>query len=352
MQESFKRIFIGTAFFSVTLVVAIIGYGLFGWTLLDSIYMVVITIFGVGYGEVNPLKTPAEKIFTILVIIAGTSSAVYTVGGFVQMIAEGEINKALDNHRKNQELEKLEQHIIICGFGRMGQILAHQMQEARQSFVILDRNSDRISQAEALGYLAQIGNATDEEMLQAIGIEKAQVLATVLPDDAANVFITLTARGLNSKLKILARGEFPTTEKKLRLAGADDVVLPATISALRMANLITRPTAINFLETKEERRQLNELLSHVDVQIDELAVPLGSPFIGKTIRELEVRGKGGFIVIALRKQNGTIIKNPAHNILLAKGDTVIVMGHQGDIPQFARANELKSKLRYRGSQVV
>jgi voltage-gated potassium channel len=194
MQESFKRIFIGTAFFSVTLVVAIIGYGLFGWTLLDSIYMVVITIFGVGYGEVNPLKTPAEKIFTILVIIAGTSSAVYTVGGFVQMIAEGEINKALDNHRKNQELEKLEQHIIICGFGRMGQILAHQMQEARQSFVILDRNSDRISQAEALGYLAQIGNATDEDMLQAIGIEKAQVLAAILILTLGGHFSPLTEK--------------------------------------------------------------------------------------------------------------------------------------------------------------
>ena len=187
MQGSFKRILTGTIIFVFTFVIAVIGYVSFGWTLLDSIYMVVITIFGVGYGEVNPLKTPSEKIFTIMVIMAGTTSAIYIVGGFVQMVAEGEIHKALDSHRLDREIKSLDNHAIICGFGRMGQIIAQQLLKDRQKFVIIDRESDRVAQAEQMGFLATMGNATDESLLILAGIEKARVLATVLPDDAANV---------------------------------------------------------------------------------------------------------------------------------------------------------------------
>jgi voltage-gated potassium channel len=351
MQKSFKRILIGTVFFVLTNIIGIIGYQLFGWTLLDSIYMVVITIFGVGYGEVQPLETPAEKIFTIVFIIAGTSSAVYTVGGFLQMVTEGEINRALDIHRKNKEIQTLKNHSIICGFGRMGQILAKQLQEANQIFTIVDADPDRIDRAEEMGYLAHIGNATDENILQAVGIDKAKVLATVLPDDAANVFITLTARGMNPSLIILARGELPTTEKKLQLAGADRVVLPATIGAMRMANLITRPNAVDFLTDTDERNYLAELLGQIDVQIDELPIEANSPLIGKTIDRIEISGNGSFIIVALQRQDGITIKNPDRGAIIAEGDRVIVMGHRGDIPQFARNAESKSKMRYRGSSI-
>lgn len=350
MQKSLKKILIGTIFFVLTMIVATVGYTLFGWTLLEAVYMVVITIFGVGYGEVKPLETPSEKIFTIFVIIAGTSSAVYLVGGFVQMVAEGEINRALDTHRKEKEIQSLNQHTIICGFGRIGQILAEKLREDRQPFVVIDRDHELLLNAEQIGYLTQIGNATDENILQAAGIERAKVLATVLPDDAANVFITLTARGLNPQLSILARGELPSTEKKLKLAGADRVVLPATVSAMRMANLITRPTAIDFLE-HDERNYLEEILGQINVRLDELVISPGSAFIGKTISQLEIQGKRAFLVLALRRQEGILIKKPQPGTILAVGDKVIVMGHQGDIPQFAIANSLKSKMRYRGRTI-
>ncbi|MBE9045118.1 potassium channel protein [Pleurocapsales cyanobacterium LEGE 10410] len=351
MQESLKRILTGTVIFILTLIVAVIGYVLFGWTLLDSIYMVVITIFGVGYGEVKPLETASEKIFTMMVILAGTTSAVYIVGGFVQMVAEGEINRALDSHRKHKDIKQLENHAIICGFGRMGQILAQQLQQDRQSFVVIERESDRIAKAEQMGYLVQGGNATDENLLILVGIKKARVLATVLPDDAANVFITLTARGLNPGLIILARGELPTTEKKLKLAGADKVVLPAIIGGMRMANLITRPSALDFLENKNDCYYLDELLGQINVQINELVVKQGSTLVNKTIGQLKVKGKGTFIIVALRRQDQTIIKDPDHNLVLNPGDTVIVIGHEGDIPRFARFHEMKSKMRYRGSKI-
>ena len=267
------------------------------------------------------------------------------------MVAEGEINRVLDTHRKTKVMQNLENHTIICGFGRMGQILAKQLQEARLQFVIVDHNSELMVVAEQMGYLTQVGNATDENILQDAGINKAKVLATILPDDALNVFITLTARGLNPNLSILARGELPSTEKKLKLAGANKVVLPATISAMRMANLITRPTAIEFLENKDERNYLDEVLGQINVQLDELLIPSGSHLIGKTISRLEIQGKGSFFIVALCRQNGTLIKNPQSGAILEVGDRVIVMGHQGDIPRFARTNELKSKMRYRGSSI-
>lgn len=347
MQNSLQRILIGTIFFVLTIIVAVIGYILFGWTVLEAIYMVVITIFGVGYGEVKPLETAPEKIFTIIVIIAGTSSAVYIVGGFVQMVAEGEINRVLDTHRRDKEIQSLENHTILCGFGRMGQILAQELKEAEQQFIVIDRNSELLITAEKLGYLTYVGNATDENLLQTVGIERAEVLATVLPDDAANVFITLTARGLNPHLTILARGELPTTEKKLKLAGADRVVLPATISAMRMANLITRPTAVDFLDC-EQRDYLDEILGQINLQLEELSLSPISPFVGKTIAQLEVKGKGSFMVIAIRRRDGILIKKPQSATILMEGDCLIVMGHQGEIPKLAIVNQPKTKMRYRG----
>lgn len=350
MQGSFRRIFTGAIFFVITSVVAVFGYTLAGWTLLDAVYMVVITIFGVGYGEVKPVNSPALRIFTIVVIIAGTSSAVYAVGGFIQMVTEGEVNRALGVRRMTHSIKSLNQHVIICGFGRIGQMLARKMTEAKRPFVIIDSNTERMAQAEAIGYLVLSGNATDEGILQAAGIERAKFLATVLPEDADNVFITLTARELNPNLVILARGELPTTEKKLRLAGADHVVLPATISALRMAHMITHPAALDLLERGDGRRNLNEQLAQIDVQIEELAIPPGSPLIGRNIGDVEVRGKGTFIVVALCRADGTTTIHPQQNLVLAEGDAVIVMGHRGDIPQFAQHYALKRQMKYRGTQ--
>ncbi len=350
MYGSFRRIFTGAIFFVITSVVAVVGYTLAGWNLLDAIYMVVITIFGVGYGEVQPVDSPTLKIFTILVIIAGTSAAVYMVGGFIQMVTEGEIKRALGARRVDRDIETLQQHVIICGFGRIGQILARKMTEAKQPFVIVDNNVERMVKVEEMGYLVRIGNATDEAILLSAGIQRARFLATALPDDAANVFITLTARGLNPDLVILARGELPSTEKKLRLAGANHVVLPATIGALRMAHMITHPAALDFLDQNDGRRNLNEQLAQINVQIDELAIATDSPLVSKTISDIEVRGKGTFIVVALRKVDGTTVVEPDQTIVLSAGDTIIVIGHRGDIPQFAQRYALKRQWS-RGAQL-
>jgi voltage-gated potassium channel len=190
MNSSLKRVVIGTLVFCATLIVAVFGYVLAGWSWMDAIYMVVITVFGVGYGEVHPIESPALRIFTICVIIAGTTSAVYVVGAFIQMVTEGEIEKAIGVRRMNQDIESLRKHVIVCGFGRLGQVLSRQLSQSKLLFVVIDHDMERVAMAESFGYLVKFGNATDETTLTEVGIHKAKVLATVLPDDATNVYIS------------------------------------------------------------------------------------------------------------------------------------------------------------------
>jgi voltage-gated potassium channel len=345
MDGSLKRIFTGAIIFAITLLSAIAGYRLAGWSLLDSAYMVVITVFGVGYGEVRPIDTPALKLFTMVVIVAGTSSVLYIVGGFLQMVTEGEINQALGVRRMTKDIATLKRHAIICGFGRIGQILSRELFEAQIPFVVIDNNPERIAIAQASGYLAYMGNATDDATLETVGIHRAQVLATVLPNDAANVFITLTARELNADLRILARGELPSTEKKLRFAGANQVVLPPSISAQRIADMIKHPATLDFLDQDDGRNSLNELLAQVDVQVDEVQVSPKSPMVGQTIGNIEVRGQGTFIIIALRQLDGSTLIHPPKTFVLEAGCILIVMGHRGDLPQIVSRYVVKGRWR-------
>jgi voltage-gated potassium channel len=242
-------------------------------------------------------------------------------------------------------------HVIICGFGHVGKALAQELAQRQVQFVVIDHQPENLAAAEALGYLTYSGNAIDESVLLAAGIKQANVLATVLPSDASNVFITLTARELNAQLLIVSRGDLPETEKKLRLAGADHIVLLATISAQRMVNLITRPTTLDFFEQKVERSHLLELLMQLNLQIDELTIPHESPLIGLTLSILELRAKGAFIVIALRNTDGKLNTDPPSGRTLAVGDTAIVLGHQQDINYFVRQNVHKTELQYRGKRV-
>ena len=351
LKSPFRRILIGALFFFITITVAVVGYIIAGWTLLDAIYMVVITIFGVGYGEVNPLETTSLRVFTILVIIAGALSVAYIVTGFVQLVTEGEVRRALNLRQMTKEIKTLSNHVIVCGYGRVGQMLTQKLKADGQRFIVLDREARRINEAQENGYLVYLGNAVDEAQLRAVGIDRARALATVLPDDAANVFISLTARELNPQLRIVARGTMPSAEKKLKLAGADEVILPASIGALRMAHLISHPNAVNFLAQNDGRANLNELLGEIDIQMNELEVRPNSPLAGRSIRDVELRGKGTFIIVALKRAGGEVIVHPESHHQLHPGDALIIMGHQEDMPTFAQRHAAKNQLRYRGAQV-
>lgn len=327
-----RKILIGAVFFGLTCVGAVAGYMVAGWTFLDAVYMVVITVFGVGYGEAKPLESPALKVFTMGVIVAGCSSGIYTVGGFVQMLAEGEINRVLGTRRMSKGIEKLSGHALICGYGRVGQMLARDLVAANHAFVVIDNSPSRIAEAQALGFLTFLGSASEEETLEAAGIKRARVLATVLPDDSANVFITLTARELNATIEIIARAESPSTEKKLLRSGASRVVMPALIGATKIAHMIIRPSAEDLLMETSGTVHLKEELKLIGLDLTDVEIVAKSPLAGKPLSVVEI--SAGFVIVAIKKKDGGLVCNPKPVDLLEVGDILILMGRAATVPQF------------------
>mgnify|MGYP001818483353 CR=1 FL=1 len=277
MSKSIRHIIAGIGFFVGTCVAGVMGYRIAGWSLVDSIYMVVITIFGVGYGEVRPVDTPDLRIFTSALIVAGYGAAVYAVGGFIQFVTEGEINRALGARRMTKEIDRLSGHTIVCGYGRVGRILAERLAEDSAGVVVIDADASKVAAAEADGHRVVQGDAAEERILRTAGIERAKKLAAVLSSDSANVFVTLTATGMREDLLVIARAEDPSSESKLRRSGAHDVILPAAIGADRIANLLIHPSAEELLRGAEGLRfDLGDQFGQLGLRIEELTVPADS----------------------------------------------------------------------------
>jgi len=352
MARPIRRLVAGVAFFLATCATGVAGYRIAGWSAMDALYMVVITIFGVGYGEVQPVATGELRAFTIGVIVAGYGAAIYAVGGFVQLITEGEINRALGARRMTRGIERLHGHTVLCGYGRVGRILAASLTSSSAPLVVIDQDRDKVLEAEAAGHLAIQGDAADETVLRQAGIERAAQLAAVLSSDAANVFVVLTATGISRQMLVIARAEEPASEAKLRRSGADHVILPAAIGAHRIANLITRPSAEDFLATQGGiRDDIGEELKQLGLQIEELRIPSGSPLVGRPLDAIEIGGNHGFLIIGLRRSDGAVTVNPEDGSILRDGDTVIVLGHANDLPALRRQYELEREVYYRGARV-
>lgn len=351
-SKSVLRVLAGLGFFVGTCAAGVVGYRFAGWSTIDAVYMVIISIFGVGYGEVRPVDTPELRTFTMSLIVAGYGAAIYAVGGFVQLVAEGEINKAMGARRMTRDIEKLEEHAILCGYGRVGRILAKELAQAGSPLVVIDREREKIAEAENDGHLVVSGDAASESVLRQAGIEKAAYLAAVLPSDAANVFVTLTATDLSRNVLVIARAEDPASESKLRRSGAEHVILPAAIGAERIGSLIMRPTVEGFLASHGELRGgLGEEIAKIGLRMEELTLPPGCPLSGRTIDTIEIGGNHGFLIVGLRRADGTVTVDPDDDTTLFDGDTVIVVGHSNDLPELRRRYELKREVYYRGARL-
>jgi voltage-gated potassium channel len=346
MQASLKKIVVGSLFLAGTCVVAVVGYWLSGWSLVDSIYMVIITTFGVGYGEVQPITEPGLKIFTMVVIVVGCSALIYVTGGFIQMVTEGEINRALGTRRKAKGIDKLKGHAIVCGFGRVGRILAAELKEAGHEFVVIDASPERVRDAEAAACRVVSGNATEEETLRIAGIARARVLATVLPDDAANVFITLTARDLSQEIEIIARAEHPSTERKLLRSGATRVVMPSAIGASKIRHLITNPSGDSLLGKASSH--IDEDLRQIGLQMRELELPPDSPFVDRPLAECAITGVRHFVIVAVVRPGGELLRNPGPQVVLQVGDRILVVASAKELPEVIRGATDDTGMLYRG----
>ena len=329
MTAPTRNLTYGLAFVAGVVIFGVAGYMVAGWSFSDAIYMVVITLFSVGYGEVRPIQTEGLREFTIALIVLGYTSLIFLSGALVQFLLEGQIRRALGDRRMNQELKRLQNHAVICGYGRIGRIVATELKAAKRPLIIVDRDTKRLAEAKESGFLTLEGDAMEESVLMQAGIARAAVLATVLPSDASNVFITLSARNLHSEILIIARGEDPATERKLLQAGANRVVLPALIGAERIAHIILFPEARELIDNAAKSRHLQDELSDLGLEMEECVLADNSPFIGQTIGQLEAAQAGGIMVVAVHRKNGGTELKPGRDTVLAVGDGVVAVcrGH-------------------------
>jgi len=328
MNTPLERTRRGAIVCGIVFIGAIVGYKMLltneSW--LDVIYFVVITVSSVGYSEPSDFD-PALQLFTIGVIVLGMTAAGYTIGGLLQMMTEGEIQRAMGHRRITRGISNLQDHVVVCGYGRTGQILAGDLDRQRLPFVVIDHDAERIGEAIERGYLAVTGDATEEEVLSDAGVERAKTLVTGLPNDAFNVFITLTARNMNASIQIIARAEDPATQKKLKQAGADRVVMPTSIGAQRMAWLVTRPTSADLMELFTDREIL-------DIDMDEVEIPATSNLVGITVVDAMAHRQHRLLFAAIKQADGEMVFNPDADYEFRAGDIIIIMGRMEDIERF------------------
>ena len=318
----------GVAFMAVVVFCATLAFTAEGWSLGDAFYFVIITVFTVGYDEVHPLLTPELRAITLATIMLGCTGMIFLTGALVQFITFGQIQQLLGNRRMKTQIEKMSGHVIVCGYGRIGHMLADELKAGGVDFLILDREEHKLAEAAERGHITLSGDATDETVLEAAGVHRARALACVVPNDAVNVFITLSARNLNHDIEIIARGEAASTKSKLLRAGASAVVEPTHIGAERIAQLILFPRSAKLTDSSR-MRMLGSGLRTLGLELEILPVAAGSPYAGQRVEEIEHGTGGTLFVVALNRRNGETINRPGPELVVEAGDGVVVITRAG-----------------------
>ena len=316
------------------IVLATLAYMGAGWSFADASYMVLLTVYTVGYGEVHPIATPYLHGVTMALMILGCTGMILLTGALVQFLTITQLQQIFGGRRVKAEIDKLENHVIVIGFGRIGAMLAKELKAGGAPFVVLESDDKRAAAVRELDYLCLVGDATSEKSLLEAGIERARTLASVLPNDAANVFITLSARALNPGIEIIARGEMPSTESKLIQAGANKVVLPTHIGAERIAELILFPETARMLRSSDMFTALERSLRGLGLDMAVVVVPEKGALTGLSIEQIERRAEGKFFVVQLNRQGGDSITSPDRGLMVQGGDGVVIVSRSG---QAARA---------------
>src|SRR3984957_19523738 len=293
------------------------------YTPFDAFYMTLITISTVGYAELHPLSFYG-RIFNSFLIFFGVTVLLLAVGGMTQVIIELELTQFFGKRRTRKMIDKLQDHIIVCGFGRVGRGAAHELQRAGVPFLVVDKNEDRVEWALRDGMLAVLADATDDETLKHAGILRAKGLIATLQSDADNLFVILSAKALKPTLQVSARIASEQSEKKMRLAGADYVFAPYDMTGNRMAQVMLKPHVFQFIDFTTKGMGL-------DVGIEQLSVTTTSELASKSLSESRIRSDLGVIVLAIRKSDGQMHFNPPAEAEIQAGDFLIVMGEAANL---------------------
>ena len=315
--------------FSLSILFAVIGFGTLGYTIIegwstfDALYMTVITLATVGFKEVHDLSDEG-KAFTIVLIIFGAGIIAYAVGSLIQFMVEGQLRNILGRKKLEKQISRQQGHYIICGYGRIGALICREFQAKPLPFVVVEQNPLLCERLSNEGFLFVQGDATDDEALIAAGIRRAAGLITAVTSDTANVYITLTARGLNPELYILARAGEEGSEKKLKRAGATKVISPYTIGATRMAQAVLRPSVVDFIEIATAGQSM-------ELQLEEIVVQPTSQLVETTLVTSGIRRDLGVIIVGIKKQAGQMAFNPVPTTLIEAGDVLITLGQASAI---------------------
>ncbi|MDD2705296.1 MAG: potassium channel family protein [Acidocella sp.] len=311
------------------IILASSAYVMEGWSWGDAFYFVTFTVFTVGYGELHPILTPELRAITIATIVLGCTGVIFLTGVLVQFITYSQLQQLLGTRRMKTQIEKMSGHVVVCGYGRIGEALAEELKAGGIKFVILDTDETRLARAASHGYPTWTGDATDEQVLRAVGVSRARALVTAVPNDAINVFITLTARDLNKNLEIISRSISPRSKGKLLQAGANSVVAPTHIGAERIAQLILFPRTARLTEGTERLQAMAEGLRTLGLDIEVMAVPPDSTLAGATVEAIEHSQSGNVFVIAINRKNGETLTRLAPSTVVEAEDGVVLMTRTG-----------------------
>jgi len=283
----------------------------------DAFYMTLTNVTTVGYAEIRGLSH-AGRVFNSFLIFFGVTTIFLAVGAMTQTLIELELNQFFGKRRVRSMIDKLEGHIILCGFGRVGRGAAEELRKAGASFVVIDNNDERVERAIKAGMLAVQADASRDETLRDVGIARAKGLIATLASDADNLFVILSAKTLNPNLQLSARIAEESSERKMRRAGADFVFAPYNSTGHRMAQALLKPHVLQFLDFTTQKG--------VDMEIEQVAVTAHSRYAGRTLAEIDVRRDEGVVILAIRKANGEMVANPASDMSMSAGDFLIAMG--------------------------
>jgi voltage-gated potassium channel len=322
--NDWRRLRIALLVLAGIMIVGTIGYLILGFPLLDAVYQAVTTLTTVGFREVHPLSD-AGKIFTIVLILFGVGTALYALGVLIQTLVEGDLRGVFGRKRMDRKIADLHDHVIVCGWGRVGRAIAKEIGDAAP-IVVLDRDAARLADSPHL-WLA--GDATDDAVLLGAGLQRARALVAALDTDAGNLFVTLSARALRPDIFIVSRVRVDESVEKLVRAGADRVVNPQSIGGSRMAAFVLQPHVTEFLDVVMHDRD-------IEFRLEEVTVPPASSVVGRTLRESHIRDLTGALVLALRDSAGEFVSNPAPEQRIAAGDVLVAIGTAAELVELGR----------------
>ncbi len=326
---------IGLTLLATIIVISTVGFSMIeDWSFLDSFYMTIITISTVGYREVSPLSADG-RIFASFVIIMGLGTAFFTTTMLGRVILEGEFRGTVQRRSMRHKIDGLQNHCIVCGFGRTGRIVAELLNEDGYRFCVIENDKAAEDELKELGYLYLVGDATEAEVLRDAGCERAHAVLALLPSDADNLYLTMTSREVNSDVMIVARAFDAAAEMRLKRGGADKVVSTHKIAAHRVLQAAVHPTVEEFVDLVTDRQQLS-------LFVEEVKLSASSELAGLSIKDSGVRTRYGVIIVTVKKASGEVIFNPDASVVLVEGDTIVAIGEKNNLNQLLIDTQIES----------